>query len=416
MSKLLHVWFEEKRVGTIHRKSKSWMTFAYDANWLASPESFDISLSMPRRQAPYEPEPTHAFFQNLLPEDKTRTQVERALQISPGNDFDLLGAIGADCAGALAILPEDEQPSLPSDYTYAPINNTKLAEIITTLPRRPLLAGEKDVRLSLAGAQTKLSLGFTDGKYCLPLNGAPGSLILKPPMDDLDGMVENEAFCMTLASAIGLGTPETSITTTTPRAFIIQRYDRPHRKGRTVRIHQEDFCQALGVPPEHKYEKEGGPRLADCFTLLERTNDPKADKHRLLAWVVFNFLVGNADAHAKNISLLYDRPPKPNLAPFYDIICTGVYEGLSRKLSMKIGGQYDPDYIFDRHWERLAQSAGFPEKDVLNKVTAISQLLHEIAQPAVAAFSQRYGTSPVTRRIAAFIMKRCTTTLDRLSL
>ncbi|MGE4504629.1 MAG: type II toxin-antitoxin system HipA family toxin [Desulfovibrionaceae bacterium] len=415
MRERLNVWFEDRLAGTITRQGKSRMAFAYAREWLQHPEHFPLSLGLPLREQPYGHDATHAFFANLLPEQRVRMQVERQLHVSAGNDYALLEAIGAECAGALAVLPEAEpSPGSEAQPDYYPLKRGELDQIIALLPRRPLLAGGDGLRLSLAGAQSKLSMVHAGEKFYLPLHGAPGTHILKPPVDDLPGLVENEAFCMNLAAALELDVPEVDITDSVPRAFLIKRYDRFVTEKGVTRLHQEDCCQALGVPPERKYENEGGPTLQDCFGLLDHAGRPDEEKRKLLRLVACNFLLGNADAHAKNYSLLYDNPPRPRLAPAYDIVCTGAYQGLGRKLAMKIGGQYDPDYLFPRHWERLAREAGLSESLVLDELRGMAAMLLETLRPARELFEERYGVATVLRRVEAFVRARCETTLKRL--
>ncbi len=190
----------------------------------------------------------------------------------------------------------------------------------------------------------------------MPLGAYPSSHILKPNMPDHEDTVINEAFCMRLAANMGLSVPKVEIRFLDHlQVYIIERYDREIAdQGNLVRIHQEDFCQALGVPPDAKYEKEGGPGLAQCFALIRTySTQPAADVKKLLAWVAFNYLIGNADAHAKNISLLLPEEG-PRLAPFYDLMCTAVYPALTDRMAMSVGGKGDPKWIIARYWEQFA--------------------------------------------------------------
>lgn len=268
--------------------------------------------------------------------------------------------------------------------------------------------------MSLAGAQSKLALMTDRERYLQPLNGAPSTHILKPPIADLIESVENEAFCMFLAKAAGLNVPIVFMTDTRPRAYVVERYDRGIRGNTVVRLHQEDFCQALGLPSQLKYEREGGATLQDCFSLLDYCQDPAGDKINLFRWCVFNYLIGNADAHAKNLSLLYDAPSRPKLAPFYDLLCTAVYEGLACNMSMKIGGQYDPEYIMGRHWKRLGRVADWAEEETIGQVQHITKTTWNVAKLAADVFCEQYGESPIVRRISRFVLKRCELLFDRL--
>ena len=238
------------------------------------------------------------------------------------------------------------------------LDNQKLKEILELLKRRPLLAGTDDLRLSLAGAQNKIAVGIKDGQIALIKGTTPTSHILKPIIADMDGIkdsVHNELFCMRLAILLGIEAPHTEIRwlSETPY-FLIERYDRIRDETGTIkRLHQEDFCQALSIVPELKYEREGGPSIANCLNLLQTySSKPAVGYFSFLNRVIFNYLIGNADAHGKNFSLLY-KSRTPTLAPAYDILCTAAYPTLSSKMAMRIGGKYEPDYIFLRHWHSL---------------------------------------------------------------
>ncbi|MDQ6983526.1 MAG: type II toxin-antitoxin system HipA family toxin, partial [Ghiorsea sp.] len=240
-------------------------------------------------------------------------------------------------------------------------------------PQRPMLVGEGDYRLSLAGAQNKLPVLFEQGIISMPMGFKPSSHILKPPIQNFPDTVENEIFCMRLARTIGLEVPEVILLQKEKPLYLIARYDRIlSDHGELVRLHQEDFCQAMGIAPDMKYENEGGPSLQACFQLVrEQSVSPIADVKALLQWVIFNYIIGNADAHGKNVSFLFsERGPK--LAPFYDLLCTVIYPGLSSKSAMKIGGEYRPDWVAERHWQQLAMDIGVNYKIVKQTIKKIS--------------------------------------------
>ncbi|MEQ9448133.1 MAG: HipA domain-containing protein, partial [Rhodospirillaceae bacterium] len=212
-----------------------------------------------------------------------------------------------------------------------PLNEEQLVKVLDLLRQRPLLGGEEGVRLSLAGAQDKLAVCVQDGQISLPKNGRPTTHILKPFIEGLDGTVENELFCMMLAARMGLEAPSVSKSSAGKTDFIlVERYDRHVEKDGSIRkLHQEDFCQALGVPPELKYEEEGGPGVSRSQELIQEwTQRPAANRLTFQRMLIFHYLVGNADAHAKNYALLY-RDGTPDLAPLYDVVCTAAYPRLA---------------------------------------------------------------------------------------
>lgn len=410
MAEQLGVWFERQRVGAISRSGKAHMVFAYDPAWITS--GFPLSLSLPFQDGPFGEELTQAFFDNLLPEQGIRAKVSQLTQVSAKNTFGLLQTIGGDCAGALTILPGDESPD--TELAYEKISRSNLGELISILPKRPLLAGQDGIRLSLAGAQNKIPITYLDNRFYLPVNGSPSTHIIKPPIDDLEGSIENEAFCMALARVAGVNVPEVELLDTYPRAYMVKRYDRQVEPLAIRRIHQEDFCQAMGLPVALKYQNEGGPGFRECFALLERCADPANDRAELMKLAVFNFLIGNTDAHAKNFSLLYRTPPQPSLAPFYDLLCLGVYPGLATRNAMKIGGQYDPTFTQPRHWTRLAAEAGLGDDHVLGHIRFMTYSLPEMASITAEEFQKRYGKSRIVPKIVDFIHARCRQTADRM--
>lgn len=375
MNNGLHVRIDGVIVGRLWLDDRKRFCFQYDEGWLTT-SRIPLSLSLPLRREPYLDDESHPFFANLLPEEKMRAVIARNLGVSLNNDYGLLEKIGGDCAGAVSLYPAtDESQREPG--TYRQLSLDELNAILTELPKRPLLAGEKGIRLSLAGAQKKLPVYYDEEHFHLGLGVAPSNYIIKAPIEDLDGTVENEAFCMALAQAVGLDVPRSFIHQhgDAPRVFVVKRYDRIATEEGTRRLHQEDFCQALGIPPEFKYEAEGGPSLAVCLNLLRNFSIKSGkDVLSLLNWVIFNYLIGNSDAHGKNISLLM-LPAGPMLAPFYDLLSTRIYAhfGLAEGLAMKIGGESDPGALQKKHWELFAEEIGIKPRLVLTRVSELAQ-------------------------------------------
>ncbi|PZP83926.1 MAG: type II toxin-antitoxin system HipA family toxin [Azospirillum brasilense] len=353
-ARILDVYWNNDLTGQLAQSAAGTLSFTYHADFLHRAAT-GISLSLPLREAPFEGEEVRAFFSGLLPEESVRTRLAAYLGVSEKNTFALLREVGGECAGALALYPEGEQPTAAPTDDMEVLDDARLSEILALIKRRPMLAGDDGYRLSLAGAQDKLAVGFVDGKIVLLKGGQPTTHILKPIIDRVADSAHNELFCMRLAKQVGLDVPVADIhfVNDTPY-YLVERYDRTTQADGTVtRIHQEDFCQAMGVLPELKYEREGGPSIARCQNILAlHAARPAADQTRLLEMVIFNYLIGNADAHGKNFSLLY-RGAKPELAPAYDLLSTAIYPDLADKMAMKIGSKYKPDEVFLRHWHRL---------------------------------------------------------------
>jgi len=210
---------------------------------------------------------------------------------------------------------------------------------------------------------------------------------------------------MTLAERSGLDVPDVKILQGKNDFLIVNRYDRKEEQNKVIRIHQEDFCQALGISYNQKYESEGGPKLLDCFNLIDNYSvQPALDKKRLIEFVVFNYYIGNADAHAKNISILY-KEGSVLLSPSYDLMSTLVYEGLSKKMAMKIGGENRFDWLRKRHWERLALSIDVKPKFVINILTNLGKRIKVEAESLILEYKQKGLWVPVIEKISAIISK-----------
>lgn len=359
MSNRLSVWWGGRITGCLYLGPDGDTQFAYDPVWLADGTAPALSFSLPKQAEPYNRRACQPFFGGILPEEGQRTAIARALGVSADNEFRLLEHLGGEVAGALTLLPEGEVPPLPSDAAPRLLDEASLIQLLDHLPIRPMLAGEGGLRLSLAGAQSKLPVLLIDGQIALPAPGQPTSHILKPPITRFPGTSENEYFCMSLARAIGLDVALVEFRVVADRSFLlITRYDRTiGLAGEVTRLHQEDFAQALGVPSHRKYASEGGPNFTDCFALLRRAaTRPPRDILRLLDAAIFNLIIGNADAHAKNFSLLH-LGGAITFAPLYDLLSTILYPDLSPRLAMKIGGKAVMADIELRHWDRFASDA-----------------------------------------------------------
>lgn len=412
----LDVWLGDYLIGRLDQNGGR-LAFAYDAGWLARPNAVALSVSLPLRVEPFDDQAARPFFAGLLPEQEKRDQVARALGVSARNDFALLDSIGGECAGAVTFVPQGERPvQHPAGTDYRKLDDNQLAEILGSLPERPFLAGDKEIRISLAGAQDKLPVLMADGQISLPLHGAPSSHIIKPAIQRIEGSVYNEAFCLALAGAIGLDVVAAEIREAAGRIYLlVARYDRVNGPQGLSRLHQEDFCQALGVAPELKYESEGGPSLASCFELLRKTANPAAlYLPRLLDAVIFNALVGNNDAHGKNFSIV-STAGGTRLSPIYDVLCTAIYPNLTPRMAMKIGGHYVFNDVLPRHWERFANDAGLSAPQTRRRLLGMVDRL-PVAAAALRADFEKFGAGlPVVDRIIALVQARCDATRQRFA-
>lgn len=356
----LAVYLAGELAGTLIRKANGNLQFRYRDGY----QGPAVSHAMPLQTEAHPHRACVAVFGGLLLEGESREVLAQNLGVSAGNDFALLADVGGDCAGAITLLaPESALPSAPE---VKPLSSEDLDHILRELPQRPLAADPKQgIRLSLAGAQAKLPVILEDGQLGLPLNAAAASThIVKPEPTRFPGLVDNEAFCMSLARAVELpvATVHKRATDSGIPYLLVERYDRDVTADPIRRLHQEDICQALGRPSDLKYQAEGGPTFAETVELLRSVSTvPARDLPTFWRALVFNWLIGNCDAHGKNFSLLYDGG-SPTLAPLYDLVSTRSYPDLTTRLAMSIDGAADIDEVDERAWDKLAGQAGYSRR------------------------------------------------------
>ena len=417
MAHELDVWLFADRVGTL-ALVEGRLNFCYAPDWPSRPNAVALSTSLPLQAEPFDDHKTRPFFAGLLPEGQMRRLIAQQFQVSNQNDFALLDHIGGECAGAVTFLePGQILPAPAQDDDVQWLSDDEVVAILDELPRRPMLAGFDGLRLSLAGAQEKLPVVFDGSRLGLPRNGTPSSHILKPAIHAVEDSVANEGFCMALAEAMQLRPAKSKVHVVLKRPFLlVERYDRvTDAQGQRQRLHQEDFCQALGVVPEMKYQNEGGPDLAQCFALVRRVTRPSAPQVlRLLDYVIFNALIGNHDAHAKNFSLLYSGKT-PVLAPFYDTLSTAVYPTLSPKMSMKIGSKYKFSEVQALHWNQFAEGVGLTKAQTKRRILELAKSLPPTARKLQSDPVHGFVGNAVVERIITLIDQRCALTIRRLT-
>ncbi len=402
----LLVFCRGRKVGDLWPGQDGGLFFQYDDGWLRYDGRFPVSLSLPLGPDVFAGGPAHAFFANLLPEGAVRTAVCQRLGISEGNDFALLAAIGGDCAGALSIAPHEPGQR---EAGYRELVEDELQRWLESWPVLSLAVGEPGVRLSLAGAQDKLPVYLDGDRLMLPLGDAPSSHILKLPGRDFAHLPANECLVTMLAREIGLPAVDASLRSIgDEQVCVVRRYDRAlDRDGRLVRLHQEDFCQALGHLPQVKYEQEGGPSFARCFELVSRhCTDPLPATAALLDWLIFGLLAGNADGHAKNLALVWDESGRICLAPFYDLVCTRAYPRLDRRLAMGIGACLDPGQVSGSDWRVLAAELGMGARFLVDRVRAMAEAMPTALDSASKRFRKRFGASPAIQMVAPMIRRQ----------
>ena len=373
MERTLVVWWDMAEVGRLMQDRHGDLSFAYSPAWLSSPAPRPISRSLPLQEPSFDRRQCRPFFGGLLPEANQRIGVAGALGVSPANEFALLDRLGGDVAGALSLLHEGEWSPSPAPVPASmPLGDTAFAAILDQLPGRPMLAGEEGLRLSLAGAQAKLPVVLVDGRPALPAPGQPTTHIVKPEIARFPGSVANEAWCMALAARVGLDAAPAEAREAEGRPYLlVTRYDRQAEGGAIARVHQEDACQALGVPAERKYAAEGGPAFRDLFALTRSyVRTPALDVLKLVDAAIFNLAIGNADAHGKNFSFLLDARG-PRLAPLYDLLSTIAWPELSPRSAMRVGRAGTVDELDGEAWTRFAADAGITLPFLRRRGTAL---------------------------------------------
>lgn len=372
----LNVYLRGRKAGVL-RSDKGRLSFAYDDAYMAAEDALPLSYTMSLHQQTYSGNVVVSFFSNLLPDESVRIRIARYLGVSPGNVFALLKRIGEDCAGAVALISPERETRAHAWNEYRQLSEDEAHAVLTALPERPLNVGAEDFHISGAGAQDKLVACVQEGHIALPLNGTPSTHIIKPGIERFPQSVFNELYCMKLAKLCGLSVADCDILLVKGVPYYVTtRYDRVWQNTHWERLHQEDFCQLLGYEPAVKYESEGGPRLLQCFQLLREMALPAVDVIEFLRRIIFIFLIGNGDAHAKNFSILHQGRGS-RLAPAYDLLSTAVYPNLPAKLAMKIEGRSHFDWITRNKFLRMGVKAGLSERLVNRELEKLLALLEK---------------------------------------
>lgn len=399
----LAIFINGRRVGTFTKASTGAVDFKYDAAWLAWENAIPVSLSLPLREDRFIGEPVSNVFDNLLPDnDKIRRQLAERTGAAGTDAYSLLAAIGRDCVGALQFLPEGIDPGPAGRIEARPVDAAEIADIIDNLSRNPLgISGDAEFRISIAGAQEKTALLYHDGGWHIPLGATATTHILKPQLGrlpngiDMTHSVENEHFCMTLLANLGLPVAKTEIANFERRhVLVVERFDRLWtRDGRLLRLPQEDCCQALSVPPTHKYQNEGGPGIQALVELMKGSDDPSGDRALLFKAQLAFWLLAATDGHAKNFSVRLNPGGRFRMTPLYDVMSAQPAFDARQirknqlKLAMCVGDNrhYTVDKILPRHFQQTADSCGLPAGDLAELLVDMSDNLPDALAQTIDA-------------------------------
>lgn len=377
----LDVFLYDTKCGELYSTSDKGIVFDYSEAYISKPQSIPLSISLPLEKKHFSQKECFSYFYGLLPEGNIKKKIAANLHISETSVLKLLKALGGECAGTVSLFNSEEKYPIPqikyefNESNYRLISQEEISTLLQNSITVPVVNSIPDYRLSLAGAQEKLALAYINGKWYVPLNGAPSTHIIKPPRNDFSDISANEYICMTIAKEFLFQVPKVQLLKIKDKnkefeVFCIERYDRKisfdNGKMYIQRIHQEDFCQALGISSDYKYQNDGGPGISDIINLVrEKSSVPIIDIQRIVELLIFQLYIGNCDAHGKNYSFLFDDGIR--LSPAYDIISTVIYPSLSRKLSMKIGKYYEIERLSKIHLLETFEKCKI-KKSTVNKI------------------------------------------------
>lgn len=413
----LNAWMNGEFVGAwqVNRGTHS---FSYAPSWLESEKSRPLSLSLPlTRTLEIKGEAVANYFDNLLPDnERIRERIGRRFKTRTLDAFALLEAIGRDCVGAVQLLPEGTTPDGWNHVACEPLTDEQVAAALRAVPDDPVARHINETppfRISLAGAQEKTAFVRVNGQWCSPVGATPSTHIFKLPLGvianttrvNVFDSVENEWLCAQIIQALGLPMAHTEMATFgDQRALIVERFDREWMDDGKwiVRLPQEDFYQALGLPPRLKYEDDGGPSAAAGLTLLAGSADAETDRMAFqLAQLAF-WLMAAPDGHAKNFSIFLRQGNAYEMTPLYDVLSVWPHVGRSRgqlhwrdvRLAMALRSRnthYETHTIRARHWHDLAMKNGGPRvwEAMQGLVAGVAQALDTVEAQLPPGFPER---------------------------
>jgi len=400
------VFLNSRLVGQLRRETSGTIIFQYDLSWLEWQPALPVSLSLPLRQQPYVGAAVLAVFENLLPDNDTlRRQIAARARAGGTDAYSLLGAIGHDCVGALQFLPPDAQPTPGGALDAVPISRREIGIIFDNLATAPLgISEDESFRISIAGAQEKTALLRWNGRWCKPRGTTATTHIFKPSIGklpngvDLTSSVENEYLCLKILQAVGLPAAKAEIESFGDRrVLIVERFDRLWTEDRRLlRLPQEDSCQALSVPPNLKYESDGGPGITNILRLLRGSDEPLSDQRSFLKANIVFWLIGATDGHAKNFSIFLSPGGRFRMTPLYDVISAqpsvDSKQILWKKFRLAMAFGTKPHYqirqIAPRHFFQTADQAGVGRQ-------VIESVIEELLDGAASAVESVVASLPV---------------------
>ena len=404
----------ETEIGRVHFQ-RGQLSFVYSDAWRSKRDSFPLSLSMPLTGAEHGNRIVTAYLSNLLPDNSDILRSWRArFGVRSLSPFALLEHVGEECAGAAQYVRPDRVEAVLARRSPEPqwLSEREIGARLRELTvNRAAWRHENDLgQFSLSGAQPKTALLRKGDRWGIPGGRVPTTHIFKPANEELPGHAENEHFCLTLAHRIGLPAANSQVLEFDGAfAIVVTRFDRLAHGKEILRLHAEDFCQALGVPPEHKYEFEGGPGVATSADLLANSSSEPIEDLRVFAdALIFNWLIAGTDAHAKNYSLLIS-PERVRFAPLYDIASVLPYPTIDRqglRLAMRVGRHYRLRVIQLRHWNEAAVQLKSDPEAVQARIAEFAAMLPDAASEVARDLRQEGLRHPIIARLRDAIQQR----------
>jgi len=412
-------------VGYLSKEPSGAVKFLYAEEWLSNERAYPVSLSLPLREDAFKGSPVIAVFENLLPDSENlKSRVAEKVGADGTDAYSLLYQIGLDCVGALQFLPEDADINFSDLLSIQgeAISDKGIEDILNNLARTPLgLDMDHDFRISVAGAQEKTALLFHEGKWLRPFGTTPTTHILKTQIGelpnglDLSNSVENEFYGLALMESFGLPVNKAEIKKFgKTKSLVIERFDRAWTKdGSLLRIPQEDFCQALSIPPSRKYQNENRPAnekqpsMVEILKLLKGSDQPAKDQKDFLKAQIIFWLIGATDGHGKNFSIFLGAGGRFILTPFYDVLTaqpfvdSGHIARNKMKMAMSVGNNnhYRMDEIQARHFIETGQNAGLPDyiaKDALEEIlSSVKKAVDDVEKKLPSDFPEDIHASVI---------------------
>ncbi|PLX67105.1 MAG: serine/threonine protein kinase [Denitrovibrio sp.] len=426
----LNIFMNNHLVGSLNRASSGKLELLYTDEWISSEQSRSISLSLPVVSKRHIGASVDSYFDNLLPDNENiRMRIQRRFKIQSSSSFDILAETGRDCVGALQLLPADSEPETIQQINAEPLDDKQIADMLKGYQRSPLGMGEdNDFRISIAGAQEKTALLFYNGKWCRPKGATPTSHIIKLPIGnitsnniDLSESVENEWLCHLILKTFGIPIANAEIVTFEDmKVLAVERFDRKWIDDEKwiIRLPQEDFCQAKGIPPAIKYESDGGPDIKDIMDTLLGSSNNEEDRFIFMKSVFLFWVMGAVDGHAKNFSIFLEAGNNYRLTPLYDVI--SIYPIIAKKqihpskvkMAMSVVGT-KKKYLWERihvdNWIRTADACNFSKEAMHEIINEMLSTIDDVIEKVKSQLPNDFPThisEPIFRYMQE-IKKKC---------